>query len=327
MESELNQNEINELNEIFLKYNIKKPKYLRKYYDLFINGITFNPNEQNVNKSGAKLSETELGEEYYYLGCFYRMIGTPGHIIEMSCIDCYGHYTVDNFITATNYGNIYSIIEMGIYYEYINFYGRIEKYYLMAIEKGSTKANRLLGMYYLKKLSNIKLGWKYCFLYIKKKPKKIYKILEKIVENTIFLRNSKKEVIYDMIKDIIDLVLCNNFEHNNLVCLVSSVFQLLSEYYILNDNCKGDITNLDKFLIHIYKIINGKGKQKLNVETIKQISDISSACEILINMDIILKIKYEEHLHEKYKPGGKGYFKAKEDFEKRSGTNKEKEKR
>jgi hypothetical protein len=363
MESELNEDEIMVLKKIYENQNVKKPKYLRKYYDLFVNNKIFIPNEAKLSsnsdlkgsnsdlkgsnsdlkgsnsdlkgsnsdlkgvqsigsddKQGEEKLRERIGEEYYYLGCYYNDHMYPSSKAEMM---------IKYFTNAYNYGNINAMISLYCINECISYDNPDNiKYLLMAVGKGSVRALQCLGSYYFDHF-NIKKACYYYLSYIQYKPKKIHNILDYIIENYFnddtFTDDDTLEPIYNMIDNIINLICTSSIKPDELVCLISGVFKILNQPVIPND--KGNIKNLDKLLIYIYKIINGKNKKlKSNAETIKQISEIVNKYEIKINAIKIMKMKYEEYLDKKYKPGGGGYFKAKKDFEKRSNNEKGKQK-
>jgi hypothetical protein len=173
----------------------------------------------------------------------------------------------------------------------------------------------------------MKVAYYYYYLYIKSKPKKIDKVIRSIIDffdnNIPSTGTNILEPIYNMIENIINLICSSGTKPDDLVCLTEGVFLLLNRPEIQND--KGKIKNLNKFLVLIYKIINGKKKQKPNAKIIEQINNIINKYEIKISTEKVLKMKYEEYLDKKYAPGGKGYFKAKEDFEKRSANERKNE--
>jgi hypothetical protein len=350
MESELSEDEINVLEGIYIQNNIKKPKYSKKYYDLFVNnkifvpsvtsvtsvqnGMTLSEAKRSVNESNTK-QRKQIGEEYYHLGCYYD-IRNDYNYFEMM---------IKNLTMASSYGNIEAMMELVILYSFFHKdQDKVKKFLLMAINKGSIRTLLRLGDYYADEENNMKIAYYYYFLYIKSKPKKISKAITSINNYTgenISITDTNILEIYNMIGNIINLICSGNIKPDELVCLMEGVFRILNLPEIPNDN--GKIKNLDKFLVLIYKIINGKNKKmklKPNADIIKQMSEIvnkykikinankllkmkykkyvDDKYEIKINVSEVLKMKYEEYLDDKYAPGGKGYFKAKKDFEKRS---------
>jgi hypothetical protein len=101
---ELNKSEIDELKN---NYVLNKLHYTRKYYNLFVKKIIYIPDENKSNNS-------ELGDEYLCLGCFYKYIETNYNLMKKY------------YIMAIDKGNVDAMFLLAEYYEHkdkkYNFY-------------------------------------------------------------------------------------------------------------------------------------------------------------------------------------------------------------
>jgi TPR repeat protein len=147
----LNDTEIDKLKIIFKnKCNDSFiNNFSRKIYNLFVNGITFEPGDG---------SNGENNDESYYLGVYYNFIKINYDLMKkyyLMAIDK-GRKVTDEATSAEAMNNL------GMYYRCTEYdYDLTEKYYLMAIEKGCIEAMNNLGTFYKHIVKNYALAKKY----------------------------------------------------------------------------------------------------------------------------------------------------------------------
>jgi len=147
----LNEKKIDELKELFKNRfdDTFINNYSKKYYDLFINNIIFEPNANN----------TDYIDDLYYLGVYYQYTEINYDLMKKY------------YLQAIDKGNNEAMYNFGLHYErrYQNiYYDLMKKYYLQAIENENSKAMYRLGSYYKWQELNYDLMKKYFIMAINK---------------------------------------------------------------------------------------------------------------------------------------------------------------
>jgi hypothetical protein len=220
---------------------------------------------------------------------------------------------------------------VGLYYEISNInYKLMKKYYLLAIIMFENHNAYSRLVYYCERVRN-RMMIDYLFLIMKYPQYRKY-----FIDSNILIEN-----ICIIIDNICELICFEKLDIKNFGGFINFVFKYLKDVPIdilvrsINDLCT-DTNNeeietlkyLNKFLVYIGKIKYKKKKDKQSNKLLNLIFKnhplMFNYCQhytnILNKVSIqeLLKIKYNEYLEEKYKPGGKIFIEAKLDFEKRS---------
>jgi TPR repeat protein len=161
------------------------------------------------------------------------------------------------FLMATEKGNFYAANQLGIYYTNIENYDLMKKYYLQAIEKGDTWAMKTLGLYYRCKEKNYNLMEKYYLMAIEKGDYHAMNQLGLYYQNVGNYDLMKKYYLQAIEKgDILTMVRLGQYykfkEKNN---------DLMKKYYLMAISKENNsaIFMLDQFYEH--NVPNGKDLQ------------------------------------------------------------------
>jgi hypothetical protein len=157
----LDEKEIDELKNIFIKICRKSTidKYSKKIYNLFVNDILFEPND-NIDDYlyylGYYYSHTEIN--YALMKKYYLMAIDKGNSLAMHNLGYYYEIIEKNYDLMKKYYHMAidkgreassAMYNLGYYYEQIEGnYELMKKYYLMAIDNGNSEAMYNLGEYY-----------------------------------------------------------------------------------------------------------------------------------------------------------------------------------
>jgi hypothetical protein len=222
---------------------------------------------------------------------------------------------------------------VGLYYEIVHInYKLMKKYYQQAIIKFKNKnAFVRLDDYYKNIEKNLMMSD--CLFFIIKYPN--YRNC--FIDDCVFIEN-----VCVIIDNICKLICFEKLDIKNFGGLINFVFKYLKDIPTniliksldekLNNEEIGTLKYLNKFLVYIGKIKYKKKKDKQSNKLLNLIirnhplAIYDCSCNggaNKIGIQELLKIKYGEYLDEKYKPGGNGFIKAKLDFEKHVGQEKE----
>jgi TPR repeat protein len=316
----LDNTEKNELITIFKNKccNSIIDNFSRKIYNLFINNIVYESEDEPTNNGGN-----------YYLGVYYHFINVnyefakkhylmaieKGNTNAMINLGCYyddvekKYYLVKKYLLmAIDKGNIYAMFILGYYYENNGDmlgidYELMKKYYLMAIEKGYECAMKRLRCYYMHVSPNNDDLQNYLFA---------------IIKGNIRFRNVQLHD-YAQLTDILLIILgkVNTIDYINLdIDDFSFCILVIINYIYTVDNKQKLVIIIDKFMKCVCKIYYSHSKkeyQKKYQKCIKQIfnSDKHNSQLFMEYLDYY----YYKYLDEKYAPNGKGYNKTKKHFE------------
>jgi hypothetical protein len=345
-ESELSESEINELNYYSSEYFIIPRK--RKYYNLFVKREMFNLREQNIQSKENIPNVQNAQYQRYIEECFY--IGYYYHFVEQDNNKMEKYYLI-----AINCGYSYAMFFLGYYYQKKEKWDLMKKYYLMAINKKNTHAMFFLGIYYYND-ENIYMVSNYFLMCLENNIEYFTKVFIDTFGNLIYHNYKKFLIIIDELCyristekysiTIFELLLKIIIKYLNSggYKIYFSNSNLNPSNLNLNPNEQNEICiqteldNLDIFLMYLSKIMYGKETEKRRNEK-KIVTELMNTFPFIthnnyvnnklnnksndklndkLNIKEILKLKYIEYLNSKFAPGGKGFIKAKKDFDERS---------
>jgi TPR repeat protein len=233
----LNEKKIDELKELFKNRfdDTFINNYSKKYYDLFINNIIFEPNANN----------TDYIDDLYYLGVYYQYTEINYDLMKkyylqaienenskaMYRLGSYYKWQELNydlmkkyFIMAINKENILAMVELGDYYRYeVANYDLMKKYYLMAIDRGDEESMIKLGEHYEYDEKNYDLMKKYYLQAIEKGNSEAMVCLGRYYQHT--------EINHDLMEKYYLMAII-------IKCSISAIYNL--DYYYLNHKPSND---------------------------------------------------------------------------------------
>jgi hypothetical protein len=340
-------------NETINQYN-KECYYIGLYYEIKKNYELMEKYYIKANENGNPDAMYNLGWLYFYvkedtklMEKYFIMATEKGNINAMYTLGKYYEITINinlmkkYYLMAISFGCINAMIKLGLYYN--NIEGRkllTKKYLNMAVNKGNIEAMEYMGNYYIKFEKNKYLSGHYYHLMSQEDP---YELIDWGI-----LEKANHKLFDIVINNILHIIYLEKHDIYYFYKLVKYVFRFLYMFYFQPNFNKKTFNNLMIFFTYLGRIKYGKQtdyrkKQKEVLKDIMEffqlvivIDDSENVVQIRcpkirnitlkeIDIDEILKIKYNEYIENKFTPGCPGYLKTKKDFEERSNKQSEKE--
>jgi hypothetical protein len=234
------------------------------------------------------------------------------------------------FFMAISFGNSDAMVNIARYYRDSKKFDSMKKYLFMAIDKQNNNAFNDIYYYYSEVENNMALACYYLVVCLKKNIDyfihEFYNIWINIISDESKYYNKYLIIIFDKLfrKICSENIINPTFEWSLRMIFQNIDRNLNLSQYLKSNNCVGSI-DFNNFLIYLGRTLYGKetperkDKKKIINKLINESPESDYYCvnpDLILFLKKILKKKYDEYIESKFAPGGKGYLKAKKDFEK-----------